>query len=265
MGIIMGKRVRLLVILPIIYFIILFIGFLVYFAIDPREHITQTQAKLGLLSWSASIYAPIVGFLLLNNWRNQTAYNEQIKCLAAMRINLHKVRKEVSNIRKSRINHSYLTKLITKLDKSDNKKEQSNLDSEAPSSEFEIPDFSEMYDNIEEMKYLAEQFFLFSNREIRGSNYKDSGYSSLILLKFYIEELHTFLVFFRDRISQNKISNLSNESRAEIFNKALYCNALLLDDYQHKESKMTNSYIAKLEAQFFYVDEKIKKYRKAID
>lgn len=65
----------------------------------PVTEAEKVNAIIGLFGWSATIYAPIAAYILLDNWKDQAKYNEQINCLTAIHKNLHDIRNNIINIR----------------------------------------------------------------------------------------------------------------------------------------------------------------------
>jgi hypothetical protein len=71
----MNKRIELIAKLIITYAFLLALCFLLYgLVVLPVNGAEKVNAIIGLLGWSATIYAPIAAFFLLDNWKDQKAY-----------------------------------------------------------------------------------------------------------------------------------------------------------------------------------------------
>lgn len=71
----MDKKINLLAKLFITYILLLAICFLFYgLVVLPTNGAEKVNAIIGLLSWSATIYAPLAAFFLLDSWKDQKEY-----------------------------------------------------------------------------------------------------------------------------------------------------------------------------------------------
>ena len=76
--------------LIITYIFLLSLCFLIYgLVVLPTNGAEKVNAIIGLLSWSATIYAPIAAYLLLDNWKDQKAYELKKEYIAIV---LHDLR-----------------------------------------------------------------------------------------------------------------------------------------------------------------------------
>lgn len=78
----MDKKIDLIAKLFITYIFILALCFLVYsLVVLPTSGAEKVNAIIGLLGWSATIFAPIAAYLLLDNWKNQIQHEKSLDCL----------------------------------------------------------------------------------------------------------------------------------------------------------------------------------------
>lgn len=71
----MDKKFDLLGKLIVSYAFILAIGFLIYsLVVLPVNEAEKVSAIIGLLGWSATFFAPIAAYVLLDNWKDQKKY-----------------------------------------------------------------------------------------------------------------------------------------------------------------------------------------------
>lgn len=72
----MDKKFDLLGKLIVSYVFILAIGFLIYsLVVLPADEAEKVNAIIGLLGWSATFFAPIAAYILLDNWKDQKKYD----------------------------------------------------------------------------------------------------------------------------------------------------------------------------------------------
>ncbi|MDC5223261.1 hypothetical protein NRA24_14140, partial [Acinetobacter baumannii] len=81
----MSKKFELIIKLVITYIFLLAICFIIYALIVlPVTGAEKVNAIIGLMGWSATIFAPIAAFYLIDNWKDQAKYNEQLTTLTSM-------------------------------------------------------------------------------------------------------------------------------------------------------------------------------------
>lgn len=81
----MSKKFELIIKLFLTYIFLLALCFIFYSLIVlPTNGAEKVNAIIGLLGWSATIFAPIAAFYLIDNWKEQTKYNEQLSILSSM-------------------------------------------------------------------------------------------------------------------------------------------------------------------------------------
>lgn len=100
------------------YFVLLLISLLFYsifasFAklelIGPIDD--TTAVVTGLLSWSATLYAPIIAILLFANWRKQSIYSDAIKTISEIQDDVSDLEQNAQQLRQQATSH--LDKLVT--------------------------------------------------------------------------------------------------------------------------------------------------------
>lgn len=81
----MSKKFELIIKLFLTYICLLALCLIFYTLIVlPTNGAEKVNAIIGLLGWSATIFAPIAAFYLIDNWKEQTKYNEQLSTLSSM-------------------------------------------------------------------------------------------------------------------------------------------------------------------------------------
>lgn len=92
----MDKKIDLIAKLFITYIFILALCFLVYsLVVLPTNGAEKVNAIIGLLGWSATIFAPIAAIFLLDNWKDQKAYELRKEYISFL---LHDLRSVFSKI-----------------------------------------------------------------------------------------------------------------------------------------------------------------------
>lgn len=78
----MNQKFVLVSKLVVAYLSLLVICFLIYvLMVYPSSEINKVNVIIGLLGWSATIYAPIAAFFLLHNWREQVSHERAFDAL----------------------------------------------------------------------------------------------------------------------------------------------------------------------------------------
>lgn len=79
----MIKTIELIAKLLITYIVILAICFLIYaLVVLPTNGAEKVNAIIGLLGWSATLFAPLAAFILINNWKEQIKHEKALECLS---------------------------------------------------------------------------------------------------------------------------------------------------------------------------------------
>ncbi|RSO00960.1 hypothetical protein [Acinetobacter pittii] len=79
----MIKTIELTAKLLITYIVILAICFLIYaLVVLPTNGAEKVNAIIGLLGWSATLFAPLAAFILINNWKEQIKHEKALECLS---------------------------------------------------------------------------------------------------------------------------------------------------------------------------------------
>lgn len=96
----MIKTIELTAKLLITYIVILAICFLIYaLVVLPTNGAEKVNAIIGLLGWSATFFAPIAAFYLIDNWKDQAKYNEQLSTLSSLINETFLLVKNITDIR----------------------------------------------------------------------------------------------------------------------------------------------------------------------
>lgn len=96
----MNKKINLIGKLSITYAFLLSLCFLFYALIVlPETGAEIVNAKVGLLGWSATIFAPIAAYFLLDSWKEQRKYELEYEYLSNILKNLKPIYEELIIIR----------------------------------------------------------------------------------------------------------------------------------------------------------------------
>lgn len=96
----MKKKADLIGKLFITYVFILAICFLIYsLVVLPTNGAEKVNAIIGLLGWSATIYAPIAAFFLLHNWREQVIHERSFDALTTAYTLIGKIHSSVIKLK----------------------------------------------------------------------------------------------------------------------------------------------------------------------
>ncbi|MDC5530294.1 hypothetical protein OHX10_02215 [Acinetobacter baumannii] len=81
----MIKKIDLIAKLIITYIVILALCFLLYaLVVLPTTGAEKVNAIIGLLGWSATLFAPVAAFILINNWKEQIKHEKALECLSGV-------------------------------------------------------------------------------------------------------------------------------------------------------------------------------------
>lgn len=81
----MIKKIDLIAKLTITYIVILAFCFLLYaLVVLPTTGAEKVNAIIGLLGWSATLFAPVAAFILINNWKEQIKHEKALECLSGI-------------------------------------------------------------------------------------------------------------------------------------------------------------------------------------
>ena len=197
---------------------ILAFSLLIYIVIIYPLDGDKASSLASIFGFSATLFAPIAALFLLDNWKDQAKYSEQINCLTAIHKNLHDIRNNIINIREQD-NFFYFHKLVRQL--VNNNKEHINV--EKLRIKFEDYYFKEIEKSIREIMFYNSQLAFITNdpdfnlfgieshhleRKIKGLNY------SFVYFQKLVPNIDFSLLQDRDFNSELK----------QIIQKAAYCN-----------------------------------------
>lgn len=232
----MDKKVDLIGKLIITYVFILALCFLLYaLVVLPVNGAEKVNAIIGLLGWSATIYAPIAALFLIDNWKDQTKYNEQLAILASMIDEIMLTTSNIIAIRNdlkvaAHITHSYTTLKTKNLELLKTKK-QIKIEFKSSVVENKYPDTNHLQQNIINLKKLCFQINLYSQGKVQEIN--------IILNE--VNKLDSLIKNFRSTISYFYIDNiflqlLEKKDDNEI--KKWYEKAVYINEYTYEVLKL---------------------------
>lgn len=257
----MSKKFELIVKLLITYTLLLAICFIIYSLIVlPVTGAEKINAIIGLLGWSATIFAPIAAFYLIDNWKDQAKYNEQLSTLSSLINETFILVKNITDIRTNEKIGQHLVNcyqlfsienvLILKT------KEEIKAEFNTSKKENPPPSSNILEDNINNLKRLYLQLDL---HEGKNDNYK------INILKA-INNIETFIKDFRNQISYLYmesvfIDQIYNQKKKSWIEKAIYINEyayhviVLFDEINESKHKI------ELEKKIQKLLEEVKNYR----
>lgn len=183
----------------------------------------KASSLASMFGFAATLFAPVAALFLLDNWKEQVKYNEQINCLTAIHRNLHNIRNNIIDIREQD-NYFYFHKLVRHL--STSKKE--NLNIENLKIQFDDYYFKEIDKYVREIMFYNSQLALITN----NPEFNLFGIE-LHHLQNKIKGLNHGFIYFNKIVpnidfSRLQDSDFDNEFKI-IIQKAAYCN------YQFKQ------------------------------
>lgn len=197
---------------------ILAFSLLIYIVIIYPLDGDKASSLASTFGFSATLFAPIAALFLLDNWKDQAKYNEQINCLTAIHKSLHDIRNNIINIREQD-NFFYFHKLVRQL--VDNNKEYINI--EKLRIKFEDYFFKEIEKSIREIMFYNSQLAFITN----DPDFNLFGIESHHLER-KIKGLNYSFVYFQKLLPNIDFSLLQdrdfNNELKQIIQKAAYCN-----------------------------------------
>ncbi|MDC4459925.1 hypothetical protein R4462_04470 [Acinetobacter baumannii] len=220
----MSKKFELIIKLVITYIFLLAICFIIYALIVlPVTGAEKVNAIIGLMGWSATIFAPIAAFYLIDNWKDQAKYNEQLTTLTSM---INETLFLVKNIIDIRTNQNIGQHLVNcyHLFSTENifiikTKEEIKSEFRISSKENPSPNLNILEENIINLKRLYLHLDLHENK----------NNSNRIMILKNINIIESLIIDFKDQISYLYIENifidqLYNQKKNVWIEKAIYVN-----------------------------------------
>lgn len=258
----MNKKINLIGKLSITYAFLLSLCFLFYALIVlPETGAEIVNAKVGLLGWSATIFAPIAAYFLLDSWKDQTKYNAKLDLLTKMVDELFQLSTNIDLIRNNPDTFIYLLRMHNYSSKSDYEKEILGL-----KDEFQLPTFSLIKSNLEKIRVLNLQIYIYD--EFVSSHVfitANKGFDSFFLLDKHIQGLEA--CFFNIK---HDIYLFSGNKDSDDFKKNLNYAFFISEQFKNyylrdNEPFVHNELLDLLNESIQSVYEDIKEFRKSLD
>lgn len=254
----MAKKLNLIAKLLITYLFILALCFLLYaLVVLPHEGAEKVNAIIGLLGWSATIFAPVAAFFLLDSWKDQTKYNAQLELIANMIDELSQLSLKINAIRSDNKISAYLyrmyfgNKLVNEI---------CNI------PEFDIPNFSEIFQCIENIRIINLKIFIYDN-QLNSHVFmnKKLGFDSFTRIEADIKGLEA--CFFRVKHDRDMFKRNDRSSEyLEFLQKCFYINAFFYNTYRDQaDPSIDNKYTDKLSLDIDAAYSDIKEFRKSLN
>ncbi|CAI3144301.1 hypothetical protein MWMV18_MWMV18_01439 [Acinetobacter calcoaceticus] len=159
----MPHKFELIVKLFLSYVFLLLLCFLFYsLVVLPVTEAEKVNAIIGLFGWSATIYAPIAAYILLDNWKAQNHYIVKINILIEMIDTIEKFSKAIDSLRGADTYEPLLKKQI-------------DFELDLNELQFELHD---LYENVNQslkmIKILENKVRLIQNQENQNPVFGDT-------------------------------------------------------------------------------------------
>lgn len=206
--------------------------------LTPHSQADKVSSIIGLLGWSAAIFAPISAFFLLNSWKEQTKYNAQLELVASMVDELSKLSSKIQNVRNDIEVSAYLYRMFfgNKI-----------VDEIYDIPKFEIPNFSEIFECLENIRVINLKIFLYDH-QITSHVFmrRGLGRDSFARIEADIKGLEACFFQIKHDKTLFKQNNNSPEY-LKIMQKCFYINENFYNSYRENEDpSIENNYNDKL-------------------
>lgn len=254
----MDKKIKLVRNLAITYFFLIIICCLIYTLIlTPPSQEDKISSIIGLLGWSAAIFAPISAFFLLNSWKEQTKYNAKLELVADMVDELSKLSLKINDVRSDIEVSAYLYRMFF-----GNKIVNEICDI----PKLEIPNFSEIFECLENIRVINLKIFLYDH-QINSHVFmkRELGRDSFEKIEADIKGLEA--CFFIIKHNKTLFKNNNNSSEClEIMQKCFYINENFYNNYRaNKDPSSENKYHDKLNVDLNDAFNDLKNFRKSLN
>lgn len=216
----------------------------------------------GFFGGAATLAAAYIAAKLVSNWKDQTKFNEQIRCLACIQNNLHDIKNEVDRIRNDNSKYTFFAKLISQLANYENKyNEYLDFDKIKPIS---IPDKNLFKEKINNIKFYSDQIALISGKidnHIFSDNslgYLDSALKSLIVAHEYFKYQIPAL-----SLGQPNSKEL-NKHKIEIIENIFFCSEFYFNAHRMEHHEISNRKLEILNDRLESTMQDIYKYREIL-
>lgn len=203
----MDQKIKLICKLLLSYLSLLILCFLIYKTIaTSNPSLDQAGTIIGLLGWSATLYAPIAAFFLLHNWREQVSHERAFDSLTNAYTLIGKIH---SSVMKLKMN-SYFIELETNF----RRMNQSEFEAYANRLKIEFENKSDfLKDQYDQLNTAIAIYKL-----IKTDDKTDLDF----VLDNYFRISYTMREIYNDVINIYLQAKLKNESYEYLFNHHLY-------------------------------------------
>lgn len=263
----MDKKIDLIAKLFITYIFILALCFLVYsLVVLPTSGAEKVNAIIGLLGWSATIFAPVAAFFLLDSWKDQTKYNEQLALMSSIIQEVTELHKQLHEIRHNQSLGIYLcnsTKYLLDSSLTTGDLEQYFLELK---KQFPAPESQNLLNTRKRLLDLMLNLKLYANNDNALSNISNSIILIEKLLVIYFAQLR--IVYSDQSIIVNRSHKISlNDWIQKVFNLSYHA-SVLLKEHHLKELEASENLDVKyslLDDEIDVLHQDIVKYRRTLD
>lgn len=254
----MDKKIDLIAKLIITYIFILALCFLVYsLVVLPTSGAEKVNAIIGLLGWSATIFAPVAAFFLLDSWKDQTKYNANLELITEMVHVLSEISNAISEVRQD-------TRVCTSLMK--NILYNSKFNEDFEKEKFELPDFKNILSLLEKLRILNLKIYLYDDKvSSHAFMSKSFGRDAYDVLNSCIKGLDA--CFYKVSIDDEAFqAESSSEEHKELLQRCFYISNGFYNHYRrNNDPSAVNKYNDKLNVALDNVFKDIIEFRKSLN
>lgn len=225
----------------------------------------KASSLASMFGYSAGIFAPIAAFFLINSWKEETKYNEQISCLTNIHSLLHEIKNKLDEMRESQENYKII-KIIDEAFINYEEKKTSYVALHNVRIERDLYEKNQVFfkEKIKTIEFYNAQISL-----IKGDNnlniFKDM---SLHYLDNFIYSYLKTWDKFPERISHENVQHLQKEEyqkrRNEILEDMIFSSQTFYNNNKVKYSKISTKKSDILYEQLDKVLEQIYLYRSSL-
>lgn len=185
----MSHKFELIVKLFLSYFFLLLLCFLFYALIVlPVTEAEKVNAIIGLFGWSATIYAPIAAYILLDNWKAQNHYIVKINILIEMLDTIESFSKSITTLRNTDIYDPLFENNI-------------DFNSDLNKLQFDLHDYYQVIrDHLSKLEILENKIKLIQNKNINNPVFGDSlSHAKELAMNLYIDIIYIYTLCFKHK------------------------------------------------------------------
>ncbi|EXB27427.1 hypothetical protein J537_0584 [Acinetobacter baumannii 1437282] len=255
----MVKKVDLFGKLIITYTFILALCFLLYaLVVLPVNGAEKVNAIIGLLGWSATIYAPIAAFFLIDNWKDQTKYNATLNYITDIISAQSLLSEKLNEIRSNKDVFIHLTRILH-----DNPQNQNSY-----SEDLQTCSFTEIFSILENIRILNLKIMMYDSKLTSHIfTNKINGFDSYDRLESCIKALEAcfFIIFTLKKLPPSDKNSLEYIDHIQ---RCFYINSIFSKNFKsdaEQSISIPDKYTEELNQAITNAFEDVKVFRRSMD